>query len=176
MFVLLRLVLVVPYAGVLILWSLLAAPALVVAWLAALVKGSVPLRLHDFLSSYTRYEAQVTAWFHLLSAQRPRPFGTRTHPFRVEIPEPPPAQPRLVTLLRPLLALPASVIGSVLYVVLVLSALPAWFSGLIFGRTTAGLQELGTFCLRYVVETRAYVLLLTPAYPRLTPPPTEERE
>ena len=169
-----RLVLVLPYAAVLVLWSLLAAPALVVAWIAALVKGRVPPRLHDFLSAYIRYETQLTAWFELLSAQRPRPLRTRSHPFRVETPERPPAQARLVTLFRPLLALPASVIASVLYVVLVLSAVPAWFAGVILGRTTAGLQELGTFCLRYVAETRAYVLLLTPAYPRLAPPPVRE--
>lgn len=173
--VLLRLVLVVPYAVGLILWSLLAAPVLVVAWIAALVSGSVPPRLHDVLASYTRYEAQLAAWFHLLSAHRPRPFGTRNHPFRVEIPGPT-AQPRLVTVFRPLLALPALVLASVLSVVLVLSAVPAWCAGLILGRTTAGLQELGTFCLRYVVETRAYLLLLTPAYPRLAPPLTEARE
>jgi hypothetical protein len=172
--VLLRLLLVVPYAVVLTVWSLLAAPALVVAWIAALLRGRVPVRLHAFLSSYLRYETQLTAWFEVLSAQRPRPLRTRSHPFRVEIPERPPAQARLVTLFRPLLALPASVIASVLYVVLVSSAVPAWFAGVILGRTTAGLQELGTFCLRYVVETRAYVLLLTPAYPRLAPPPVRE--
>lgn len=172
---LLRLVLVVPYVVVLIVWSLLAAPALVVAWIAALVRGRVPARLHDALSSYSRYEAQLAAWFHLLSAHRPRPLGTRTHPFRLEIPGPA-AQPRLVTLFRPLLALPALVVASVLSVVLVLSTVPAWCAGLILGRTTAGLQELGTFCLRYVVETRAYLLLLTAAYPRLAPPLTKARE
>lgn len=173
--VLLRLLLVVPYAVVLILWSLLAAPTLVVAWIAALLTGRVPAPLHDVLSSYVRYEAQLTAWFYLLSAHRPRPLGTRNHPFRIEVPEPP-AQPRLVTLFRPLLALPASVLASVLYVVLALSAVPSWFAGLILGRTTAGLQELGTFCLRYLVETRAYLLLLTAAYPRLAPRLTEARE
>jgi len=175
--VLLRPLLVVPYAVVLVLWTLLAAPALVVAWIAALLRGRVPVRLHAFLSSYLRYETQLTAWFELLSDRRPRPFATREHSFRVEIPDAPAEQARLVTLFRPLLALPASVLASVLYVVLVSSAVPAWFAGLILGRTTAGLQELGSFCLRYVVETRAYVLLLTPAYPRLAPPPlTEARE
>ena len=49
-------------------------------------------------------------------------------------------------------------------------ALAAWFAGLALGRTTAGLQELGTFCLRYQLETQAYVFLLTACYPRLAPP------
>jgi hypothetical protein len=38
-----------------------------------------------------------------------------------------------------------------------------------FGRTTPGLQELGTFCLRYEMEALAYTLLLTARYPRLVP-------
>jgi hypothetical protein len=58
-----------------------------------------------------------------------------------------------------------------LNVVFSATTIPAWFAGVIFGRTTAGLQELGTFCLRYVLEVQAYVLLVTPAYPRLAPPP-----
>jgi len=53
--------------------------------------------------------------------------------------------------------------------VLTLSAVAAWFAGVALGRTTAGLQELGTFCLRYELETVAYVLLLTSRYPRLAP-------
>jgi hypothetical protein len=49
-------------------------------------------------------------------------------------------------------------------------AVAAWFVALALGRTTSGLQELGTFCLRYQLETQAYVSLLTAAYPRLAPP------
>jgi hypothetical protein len=55
-------------------------------------------------------------------------------------------------------------------VVLSLTSVAAWFAGLVLGRTTAGLQELGTFCLRYQLETQAYVTLLTSTYPRLAPP------
>ena len=68
------------------------------------------------------------------------------------------------------LALPAIVLWSVLGVVLSLVAVAAWFVAVALGRTTAGLQELGTFCLRYQLETEAYLLLLTAAYPRLAPP------
>ena len=48
-------------------------------------------------------------------------------------------------------------------------AVAAWFVTLALGRTTAGLQELGTFCLRYQLETQAYLTLLTSTYPRLVP-------
>ena len=84
-------------------------------------------------------------------------------------------QSRLVTLFRLPLALPAIVLWSVFGVVLTIVAVASWFVALTLGRTTAGLQELGMFCLRYQLETEAYVLLLTGSYPRLEPAgPTTE--
>src|SRR5262249_5056605 len=74
-----------------------------------------------------------------------------------------------VTLLRAVLAIPALLLAIALRVVLALAAIPAWFAALARGRTTAGLQELGTFCLRYELEAVAYALLLTARYPRLVP-------
>ena len=72
-------------------------------------------------------------------------------------------------------ALPAIVLWSVFGVVLTIVAVASWFVALTLGRTTAGLQELGMFCLRYQLETEAYVLLLTGSYPRLAPAgPTTE--
>ena len=116
-----------------------------------------------------RYQGQVTAWFNLLSDRYPDPLHTIEHPFAIELPERP-RQPRLVTLFRLPLALPAIVLWSVFGVVLTLAAVASWFVALALGRTTAGLQELGTFCLRYQLETAAYLLLLTASYPRLAPP------
>ena len=166
--VLFRLVLYVPHAIVVALWSLVAAPAIAVAWLALLIEGRLPGWLHRFIAAFVRYVGQVTAWFFLLSARYPDPLHTRTHPFAIDLPERP-RQPRLVTLLRLVLAIPALLLATALRVVLTLSAIPAWFAGLALGRTTAGLEELGTFCLRYELEALAYALLLTARYPRLVP-------
>jgi hypothetical protein len=164
----LRIVLLVPHAVVLVAWSVLAACVLVGAWLAASLTGRVPARLHRSLAAYVRYTGQVTAWFNLLSGRYPSAARTLAHPFAVDVPEPS-RQSRLLALARPLLALPALLLASVFRVVLALSAVAAWFTALAFGRTTAGLQELGTFCLRYELEAVAYLLLLTPRFPRLAP-------
>lgn len=166
--VLLRALLFVPQYVVLGVWTLLLIPVLPISWLAALLTGRVPGRLHHFLAAYLRYYGQATAWFDLLSGRYPDPLHTREHPFTIEVPEPRP-QPRLVTLLRLPLAVPAIVLSSVFGVVLSAVAVGSWFVGLVLGRTTAGLQELGTFCLRYQLETQAYLSLLTPRYPRLAP-------
>jgi hypothetical protein len=167
--VLLRVLLVVPHYIVLSVWSLLALPAVAVAWLALLIEGRLPGWLHRFLGAFLCYQGQVTAWFDLLAVRYPDPLHTHEHPFRIDLVDRP-RQSRLITLFRLPLALPALVLASVLNVVLSVVAVAAWFVALALGRTTSGLQELGTFCLRYQLETQAYVSLLTAAYPRLAPP------
>jgi Domain of unknown function (DUF4389) len=166
--VLLRVALFVPHSLVIAAWSVLALPAVVVAWLALLVEGRLPTWLHRFLAAYLRYVGQASAWFYLLSGRYPDPLHTLEHPFAIDVPECP-RQPRLITLVRIALALPALVLASVFRIVLSVAAIGAWFTGLALGRTTAGLQELGTFCLRYELETLAYVLLVSPRYPRVAP-------
>jgi hypothetical protein len=166
--VLFRAALFVPPAVVIAIWSAVAALALVPAWAVLLVRGRPSERLHHFLTAYVRYVGQAAAWFHLLSERYPNPRRAREHPFAVHLPEPSP-QPRAITLFRIVPAIPALVLASALGVVLALSAVASWFAGVALGRTTAGLQELGTFCLRYELESIAYVLLLTSRYPRLAP-------
>jgi hypothetical protein len=166
--VLFRLALYIPHSIVVALWSLVMAPTVAIAWLALLIEGRLPTWLHRFIAAFVRYVGQVTAWFFLLSGRYPDPMHTQTHPFVIEVPDRP-RQPRLVTLFRLVLAIPPLVLAIALRVVLTLASVPAWFVGVVRGRTTAGLQELGTFCLRYELETLAYVLLLTARYPRLLP-------
>jgi len=167
--VLLRALLFVPHYIVISIWTLLAAPAVAVAWLALLIEGRLPTWLHRFLAAYVRYVGQASAWLFLLSGRYPDPLHTREHPFAIQIPERP-RQRRLITLFRLPLAIPALILASVFRVVLSLAAVAAWFTGLALGRTTPGLQELGTFCLRYELEASAYLLLITARYPGVAPP------
>ena len=167
--VLLRALLVVPHYVVLSVWIVPATGAVAIAWLALLIEGRLPNFLHRFLAAFLRYSAQVTGWTYLLSGRYPDPLHTQEHPLQIELPHRP-RQPRLVTLVRGLLSVPALVLASVFNVVLTTIAIPAWFIALARGGTTAGLQELGLFCLRYQVEAQAYFMLLLSAYPRLAPP------
>jgi uncharacterized protein DUF4389 len=173
--VLFRSLLLIPHYVVLSLWSFFVVLILLIGWFAALITGRLPARLHRWLTAYLRYWGHVTAWFELLSGRYPLPHQGDRHPFAIEIPRPG-RQRRIVTALRLPLALPAIVLTSVFIVILTTSAVGAWFVALILGRTTAGLQELGTYCLRYQLETSAYLMLLTPRYPRLepAPPPAEQ--
>jgi Domain of unknown function (DUF4389) len=166
--VLFRALLFVPHYIVLSVWSLLALPILAFGWVVALLRGQLPQRVHRFLAAYLRYSGQVTAWFNLLSGTYPKPHRTGQHPFAIDVPEPK-RERRLSTLLRIPLAVPAVVLASVFGVILTTITVGAWFVALLLGRTTAGLQELGAYCLRYHLETSAYLFLLTSRYPRLEP-------
>lgn len=163
--VLFRASLFTPLAIALFFATAAAVVALVIAWLVAIVAGRVPGGLHGFLADYVRFVGRATAWFYLLSGRYP---SGPNHPFELDVPAPR-EQNRLLVFARPLLAAPALVLASALRVVLTLSSIAAWFAGLALGRTTAGLQELGMFCLRYELETLGYLLLLTARYPRLAP-------
>jgi Domain of unknown function (DUF4389) len=166
--VLFRLLLLFPHYIVLFVWSMLFLVVAPLSWVAALLTGKVPGRCHRFLAAFLRYWGQVVAWLYLLSGTYPDPLHTQEHPFRIVVPKAE-RQRRLLTLFRLPLAIPALVLASVFNVILTVSSVGAWFVGLARGRTTAGLQELGTYCLRYQLETQAYLFLLTPRYPKLEP-------
>ena len=173
--VLFRVLLVIPHAIVLWAWQTLLTFTVPIGWILALLLGRLPARLHRFSAAYLRYQSQVTAWFNLLSGRYPSFRRPREHPFDVDVPEPQ-RQSRLAILLRIVLAIPALVLTSVFGVILGALAVGAWFLTLVLGRITSGMQELGMYCMRYQIETLAYVLLLTPRYPKLEspePPPQQ---
>ena len=165
--VLLRLLFVVPAALAAAFWVLVAVVVVPFAWIAALIRGRVPTRLHRALVAALGYLVQVSAWSSLVSGRYPWPRRRSRHPVQLEAPRE--RQRRWTVLLRAALAVPAIVLASVLGVVQVGTAIGAWFVALVLGRTTEGLRELGAFCLRYATESAAYLLLVTPLYPRLAP-------
>jgi hypothetical protein len=158
--VLFRLPLALLAALALVAWTIVAVVALVLAWVVAIVVGRVPERLHLLLRAALEYAAQTTAWLTLVSGSYPWPRRRDLHPVQLEARRA--SQPRWTVLLRPVLAIPAFVLASAFAVVLLGSSVGAWFVSLLLGRTTEGLRELGAFCLRYAVETVAYLFLLTP--------------
>lgn len=172
--VLFRPVFVLPAAAASAAWSLVALLVLPLAWIAALLTGRVPLKAHRVLRGSLEYQARVAAWFDLVSGTYPRLSRRRPHPVTLTAERV--RQARWTILLRLPLALPALVLATVFGTVLAATAVAAWFVALVRGRTTAGLRELGAFCLRYQTETLAYVQLLTPRPPRLEQLPETDPE
>ena len=167
--VLFRLLLLLPHLVWFLLWSVVAWSVVVIAWLVALVTGRVPRPLQRFLAAYVRYGAHLSAFGYLVGEPFPGFTGTEgSYPIDLTI-EAAGRQPRLVTLFRFFLALPALVIASAYGGVLLVIAILEWFVGLFTGRMPAGMRDLGAAAIRYTTQTYAYLLLVTDRYPYSAP-------
>ena len=162
-----RLLLVIPHAIVLYLWGIAAGIAVLLAWIVGIFTGRVPDGLHDFMASYVRYQTRVTAYALLLTDPFP-PFGSSgTYPVDAEI-APAEKQSRVTIFFRLLLAIPALILAYVFLLGLEIVAFFGWFVALFTGKMPQGLENLGTYCLRWETQTRAYTMLLTGQYPSLS--------
>jgi Domain of unknown function (DUF4389) len=165
--VLFRLLLVLPHLVWLYVWLWAFFAVLVFNWLATLFAGRSEDDVHSFLGRYVRYQTHVYAYVLLVANPWPRFSGRPgTYPVDVEL-DPPAPQNRLVTLFRIVLVVPAYVFAGVLGVVLEVLAVIAWFVALTLGRVPKGMRDLAAYCLRYHVQTFAYLFLLTSRYPSL---------
>lgn len=161
--------LVMPHYFWLTLWSVPAALAALLAWLAVLVLGRVPRFLHRFLAAYVRQTAHVTAFLYLVG--RPFPgFVGREGSYPIDLTIAAPARQRRVgVLFRLVLVLPALILSFAYAGVAFVAAVLGWFAALVTGRMPRGLRDVGAAALRYAAQLQAYVLLLTSRYPDSTP-------
>jgi hypothetical protein len=166
-----RLILAIPHWIFLCLWGLVVAFAVIIAWVAALVTGRVPLGLHAFMSGWLQYSARVTAYTFLLADPFP-PFGTSgSYPVDARIDDGE-AQSRLTVFFRLFLAIPAFILVYVFRTVNQIVAFLSWFYILFVGQMNEGMRNLSAWLLRYEIQTYAYALLLTERYPSLAGAPT----
>jgi uncharacterized membrane protein YhdT len=163
----LRLPLAVPHLYLVEYWGLVAMVVAVVNWFIALARGSTPASVHAWFERYARYAAHVSAYVLLLADPYPRFRGWEgTYPVDLRV-APPVKQSRWTIGFRLILAIPAIVFAYVLGVVALVVAILSWFVALAVARVPRGFQSLGAYCVRYQVQTLAYVLLLTDRYPSL---------
>jgi hypothetical protein len=162
-----RLLLAIPQAIWLGLWSIAAWVAVIIAWFAALVTGSVPAGLHMFLARYLRAATHFYSYVLLLADPWP-PFGGAEGTYPVDLRVDPPApQSRLTVLFRLVLAIPAFLLSYVFRVVNQLLAFLGWFYAIVAGRYPRGFRDLSAYCLRFQAQTWGYLFLLTDRYPSL---------
>ena len=162
-----RLLLVVPQLIWLYVWFWVFISVVAFNWIATLVTGRTEPDVHSFLGRWLRFAMHVLAYVHLVANPWP-PFSGKpgTYPIDVEL-DPPEPQPRLATLFRIVLVIPAYVFATVLGVVAQVIAFAGWFVCLALGRMPLGMRDLLAYCLRYQIQTYAYVFLLTRRYPSL---------
>jgi Domain of unknown function (DUF4389) len=162
-----RLLLAIPQAIWLGLWSIAATIAVIIAWFAALVTGSVPAGLHAFLARYLRAATHFYSYVLLVADPWP-PFGgvEGTYPVDLRV-DPPVPQSRLTVLFRLVLAIPAFLLSYVFRVVNQLIAFLGWFYCLATGSMHEGMRDVSAWMMRYELQTYAYAFLLTGRYPSL---------
>jgi hypothetical protein len=169
-----RLLLAIPHLVWLVLWTAAAVVAVVLGWVIALATGRLPRPLHRFLAAYVRYGAHVSAYVLVVANPFPGFTGAPGYPFDVEIPAPE-RQRRWTVALRPLLAVPALLVGAAVGAsggrggLAVTCGLLGWFAALATGRMPRGLRDLAAFGLGYTAQASAYALLLSPRYPSADP-------
>jgi hypothetical protein len=162
--------LAIPHYIVLMLWSIVAEIAIVIAWFAALITGRVPAGLHNFIASWLRYTTHVYAYVFILADPFPPFSGSETYPVDLQV-EPAQPQARWKTFFRIILAIPALIIASVLRYLGLAVAVIGWFAALFLGRMPKGLRDTGAWTLRVDQQTYAYTSLLTDRYPQFGPTP-----
>jgi hypothetical protein len=166
-----RLLLAIPQAIVIGLWSIVVFFALIVAWFAALFTGRVPDGLHAFLARFLRAVTHLTAYVFLLADPWPPFVGDRDYPVDLRVDEPQP-QSRVTVFFRLLLAIPAMFLLYVFRLVNQIVAFLGWFYCLFTGRMHQGMRDISLWMLRYELQTYAYLLLLTGRYPSLQGAPS----
>jgi hypothetical protein len=167
-----RLLLVIPHLFWQYVWGIAAGCCTIINWFVVLIMGRSPEDLHLFLARVLRYRTHLISYMFLVSNPYPSFFGRPgAHPVDLEI-DGPERQPRLVTLFRLVLAIPAFVIAYVLLFVMSVVALVGWFVALVLGRMPKGMRDLSAYCLRYEAQTAAYLMALTSRYPSFSGTPT----
>lgn len=186
-----RLILIIPHAIWLAIWSfgaLLVAP---VHWVIALIRSGPAEWAHGFYSAYVRYALHVYAYFYLATGRYPGFIGERGYVIEVDFP-PPGTQRRWTIALRFFLALPALILAGALTgglggnysarsggdtETVAVSfgglgsavALLAWFASLWLARTPNGLRDAQVYCQGYAAQAFGYLLLLSDRYPTSDP-------
>ena len=166
-----RLLLAIPQAIVVWLWSYVAGLVVVIAWFAALFTGRVPEGLHNFLARFLRASTHLYAYVLLLANPWPPFDGSPGYPVDLRV-DAAASQSRLTVFFRLILAIPALILSSVFRIVNGLVAFLGWFACLALGRMPEGMRDISAWMLRYELQTYAYLFLLTGRYPSLAGAPT----
>jgi len=178
-----RLILAIPHLIWLALWGIAAWVAVIVNWVATLIRGQSPDALHSFLAAYVRYAIHVSAYLLLAAAPFPDFEGRGGYPVDVRI-APPAPQSRWRVFFRLILAIPALMISSALisgsartygayysygFGLAGAAAFLAWFVGVAQARTPRGLRDAIAYALSYSAQLDGYLFLLTDRYPDSDP-------
>jgi hypothetical protein len=162
-----RLLLIIPLAIVLYVYAIIASIAIVIAWFAVVITGRYPKRLYEFVASFNRAVARITAYGLLLADKYP-PWGGADdprYPVRMTFAGPLERYSRLKAFFRFILAIPIVILRYVTNLLLEIGAVAAWFVIVITGKLPRGLFDVMVLANSYTARSDSYLFLLTETYP-----------
>ncbi|GAA1070985.1 DUF4389 domain-containing protein [Kitasatospora arboriphila] len=163
--ILLRWLLLIPQFVVVWVLGVLAIPAVIVGWFGALFLGRLPEPIEEYLSGFVGWDTRVRASAMLLVDDYP-PFAWRPEDYPVRVELRPGELNRLAVFFRLILMIPAAIVQSLVLSGWYAIAFVVWLIALILGRMPEPLFGATAATLRYAMRFGAYVLMLTPAYPK----------
>jgi hypothetical protein len=163
--VLVRLILAIPLAVVAFFVSLAALVATIGAWFAALFVGRVPDGLQLFISGALRLYANVLAYVFLLTSRWPGlVFDEGSHD-QVSLEIDHVELNRAAVFFRLILAIPGSIVSTVLSVGSYPFLFVMWVWGIVTGREPVALHQALALVVRFQIRFQAYAYLLSPTQP-----------
>jgi hypothetical protein len=159
-----RLILAIPHLVWLGLWSIAGVVIWFVDWIWTLVAGQSPDWAHGFFAALSRYTVHVSSYLFLAAEPFPRFMGDPGYRVDLQI-DPPAPQRRLLTLFRPILAIPMLIVAGVLRYLMEIIGILAWFYILATGRMHEGMRNFLTFAIAFNARTYGYLMFLTDRYP-----------
>ncbi|MFJ1707833.1 DUF4389 domain-containing protein [Kitasatospora sp. NPDC088346] len=163
--VFLRALLALPQIIVVWFLSIAAFVVVVIGWFGALFLGRLPEFAARYLALYVAYDTRVEGYLMLLVDRYPPfEFEPAKYPVRIEL-RPGPLN-RLAVFFRLLLVIPAAIVQNLLVTGWWVVAFFSWLVVLVLGRMPRPLFEATAAVLRYRMRFGAYLLMLTPAYPK----------
>jgi Domain of unknown function (DUF4389) len=161
---LLRWILVIPHLVVLLVWSVAATLASVVAWFAIVFTGQYPLGVWEITTGFVGYSARVLLFMFLAVDEFP-PFsgGPDGYPAQTEVSHLD-SYDRLKTAFRFAYIIPAYVVAAILSFVVAVVALIDWVIIVITGRQPRDAQVLLVAMIGWSIKATALAVLVTEDY------------
>jgi hypothetical protein len=160
-----RIILAIPHLILVSVWQYAVEIVSVIQWFIILFTGKRNRGLWDFSNSWLGYYSRVYSYAWLLFDEYPA-FGTDpgTVPARYELTDTEPPN-RLTNGLRIIWAIPALLISAALAIAAFFVLIVAWFAILFTGKLSDGMFGFVKKVLHYLLQTSAYVALMTDTYP-----------
>jgi hypothetical protein len=163
-----RLILVIPWAIVMLVYLIAFVFTHFFAWIAIIILGRYPEWLYNFNSGVIRYSVRVYAWAYLQTDAWP-PFGLGddpSYPIRVNFPPIAERQSRLKALFRLILVLPLEI---VIYLGISYlhtgAAMVAWLTIVFRGYLPEAVNSIFTYVNGFYARVSGYIAFITDDYP-----------